>query len=77
MQRKVHALTEESSRTSALRNATLIESLSALETLKALGAENHIQARWKSISAQLAKVTSNIRHRIGLQGHFSSSKFRS
>lgn len=63
VKRQVHALTEQSSRTTALRNATLIESLSALETLKALGAENHIQARWESISAQLAKVTSSIRHK--------------
>ena len=63
VKRQVHALTEQSSRTTALRNATLIESLSALETLKALGAENHIQARWESISAQLAKVSSSIRHK--------------
>jgi len=63
VKRQVHALTEQSSRTTALRNATLIESLSALETLKALGAENHIQSRWEVISAQLAKVTSTIRHK--------------
>lgn len=63
VQRQVHLLTEQSSRTSALRNATLIESLSALETLKAMGAENHVQARWESISAQLAKVTSSIRYK--------------
>lgn len=63
VQRQVHALTEQSSRTAALRNATLIESLSALETLKALGAESHVQARWEAISAQLAKVSSSIRHK--------------
>lgn len=63
VKREVHALTEQSSRTTALRNSTLIESLSALETLKALGAENHIQARWEAISAQLAKVSSSIRHK--------------
>jgi len=63
VQRQVHALTEQSSRTTSLRNATLIESLSALETLKALGAENHIQAKWEGISTQLAKVTSTIRQK--------------
>ena len=63
VKRQIHALTEQSSRTTALRNATLIESLSALETLKALGAESHIQKRWESISTQLAKVTSSIRHK--------------
>jgi len=76
VQRRVHGLTEESSRTTALRNAILIESLSALETLKALGAENHIQAKWESVSAQLAKVTTNIRHKThaatGLVGAMSS-----
>ena len=63
VKRQVHALTEQSYRTSALKNSTLIESLSALETLKALGAENHIQARWEAISAQLAKVSASIRHK--------------
>ena len=63
IQKQVHALTEQTFRTTALRNSTLIESLSALETLKALGAENHIQARWEGISAQLAKVSSSIRHK--------------
>lgn len=63
VQRKVHALTEQSSRVTSLRNATLIESLSALETLKALGAENHIQAKWESISNQLAKVSSTIKQK--------------
>jgi ATP-binding cassette subfamily C protein LapB len=63
VQRQVHALTEQSSRVTSLRNATLIESLSALETLKALGAENHIQAKWESISTQLAKVSSTIKQK--------------
>lgn len=63
IQKQVHALTEQTFRTTALRNSTLIESLSALETLKALGAENHIQTRWEGISAQLAKVSSSIRHK--------------
>lgn len=63
IKRQVHALTEQTYRTTALRNSTLIESLSALETLKSLGAENYIQTRWESISAQLAKVSSSVRHK--------------
>ncbi|MEN9966488.1 MAG: hypothetical protein RL416_645, partial [Pseudomonadota bacterium] len=60
---KVQELAQQSSRTVALRNATLIESLSALETLKALGAESHVQAKWEAISGQLAKITSEMRHK--------------
>jgi len=61
IQKEVHELTEQSMRTAALRNSVLIESLSALETLKTLGAENYIQSRWEAIAAQLAKVTSSTR----------------
>ena len=63
IKRQVHSLTEQTYRTSALKNSTLIESLSALETLKSIGAENHIQAKWESISAQLAKISASIRHK--------------
>lgn len=76
VQREVHALTEQSYRASALRNATLIESLSALETLKTLRAESHIQRRWEAIASQLAKVTASIRLKnhsaTGLVASFSS-----
>jgi len=61
IQKEVHALTEQSQRVAALRNSVLIESLSALETLKTLGAENHIQSKWEAIASQLAKVTSSMR----------------
>jgi ATP-binding cassette subfamily C protein LapB len=63
VKRQVHALTEQSTRTVALKNATLIESLSSLETLKVLGAESHIQSRWESVSAQLAKLNSSVKHK--------------
>ena len=76
VQREVHAMTEQSYRTTALRNATLIESLSALETLKTLRAESHIQRRWEGISAQLAKVSASTRLKnhsaTGLVASFSS-----
>ena len=60
---QVYGLTEQSSRTVALKNATLIESLSSLETLKVLGAESHIQSRWESVSSQLAKLNSSVKHK--------------
>ena len=63
VKRQVHGLTEQSSRTVALKNATLIESLSSLETLKVLGAESHIQSRWESVSTQLAKLNSSVKHK--------------
>ena len=63
IKRQVHGLTEQSSRTVALKNATLIESLSSLETLKVLGAESHIQSRWESVSTQLAKLNSSVKHK--------------
>ena len=76
IQKEVHAMTEQTYRTSALRNATLIESLSALETLKSLGAESRIQKRWENISAQLAKVSASTRLKThsatGLVAAFSS-----
>lgn len=76
VQKEVHALTEQTYRATALRNATLIESLSALETLKTLRAEGHIQRRWESIAAQLAKVSASTRLKnhsaTGLVASFSS-----
>ncbi|MEN9966414.1 MAG: hypothetical protein RL416_571, partial [Pseudomonadota bacterium] len=63
IKQKVQELSQQSSRTVALRNATLIETLSALETLKGLNAESHVQAKWEGISGQLAKITSEMRHK--------------
>ena len=63
IKKQVQELAQQNSRTVALRNATLIESLSSLETLKALSAESHVQAKWEAISAQLAKVSSEMRHK--------------
>ena len=42
-QNKMHELTETTYRASAQRNATLVESLVGLETVKTLGAESQIQ----------------------------------
>ena len=54
---KLRELTETSYRASAMRNATLIESLVGLDTLKAMGAEGHMQRKWEQNTAFLARVS--------------------
>lgn len=58
---KMHELTETTYRASALRNATLVESLVGLEAVKALGAEGTMQRRWESTAAFLARVGAQLR----------------
>ncbi|MDE2342822.1 MAG: type I secretion system permease/ATPase [Betaproteobacteria bacterium] len=57
VQYKLHELSETTYKTGALRNATLVESLAAMETIKALGAEGQVQANWEKTSAFLTKVS--------------------
>jgi ATP-binding cassette, subfamily C, bacterial LapB len=59
--RRLHALAETSYRIAAQRNATLVESLTAAETVKALGAENRIQATWERATANLARINASNR----------------
>ena len=47
IQYKMRELSETTFRAAAMRNATLIESLTALETIKANGAEGLMQAKWE------------------------------
>jgi ATP-binding cassette subfamily C protein LapB len=61
IQHKMHALSESTFRASALRNATLVESLTALETIKAHGAEGQMQQKWEKTAAYLARVGSRLR----------------
>jgi ATP-binding cassette subfamily C protein LapB len=61
IQHKMHELSETTYRASALRNATLIESLTALETIKAHGAEGQMQAKWEKTAAFLARVSGELR----------------
>lgn len=60
-QRKMHALAETTYRGSAQRNATLIESLVGLETIKALGAEGLMQRKWESSVSFLAITGAKLR----------------
>lgn len=61
VQARMHALTETTYRAGAQRNATLVEGLVGLETLKALGAEARIQTRWERSAALLSRVGSQLR----------------
>lgn len=61
LQHRLHQLSESTWRASAQRNATLIESLTGLETIKAQGAEGAIQAKWERANTFLARI--NVRMR--------------
>ena len=61
IQDKLHALAESTYRASAMRNATLVESLTGIETIKSQGAENVIQARWEKTNVFLAGTTVKMR----------------
>ncbi len=61
LQHRLHELSQATWQAGAQRNATLIESLSCIETIKAQGAESVIQARWERANAHIAAV--NVRMR--------------
>jgi ATP-binding cassette subfamily C protein LapB len=57
----MHELSETTYRASALRNAALIESLTALETIKTQGAEGVVQNKWEQTTAFLARTNAQVR----------------
>lgn len=61
LQHKMHALSESTYRAGALRNATLIESLTALETIKTQGAEGLMQSKWEKTVSYVAGVNNQMR----------------
>jgi ATP-binding cassette, subfamily C, bacterial LapB len=61
LQHRLHELSETTYRAAAQRNATLIESLTGIETIKAQGAEGAIQAKWERTNTFLARI--NVRMR--------------
>lgn len=61
VQTKMHELSETMYRASALRNATLIESLVSLETVKALGIEGTMQRKWEHSAIYLSEVGSKLK----------------
>lgn len=61
VQTKMHDLSETMYRAGAMRNATLIESLVGLETIKALGIEGKMQRKWEHNARYLTEVGSKLR----------------
>ncbi|MDT0499606.1 MULTISPECIES: type I secretion system permease/ATPase [unclassified Halomonas] len=60
-QGKLHELSETTWRASAQRNATLVESVSQLETVKTLRAESRIQSTWEKATAYLSRTGAQLR----------------
>lgn len=61
LQYKMHALSETTYRAAALRHATLIESLTALETIKTQGAEGVMQSKWEKTVSYVARINNQMR----------------
>ena len=61
LQHKMQALAETTYRAGALRNATLIESLTALETIKTQGAEGVMQSKWEKSVAFVSRINIQMR----------------
>jgi ATP-binding cassette subfamily C protein LapB len=61
LQQRLQAMAQTTYKASAQRNATLIEALTGLETIKSQGAEGLIQARWEHTNAFLAATQVRMR----------------
>jgi ATP-binding cassette subfamily C protein LapB len=60
-QARLHELSETTYQAGALRNATLIESLTGIETIKSQGAEGMVQAKWERTNLFLARTNVKMR----------------
>jgi len=61
IRRRLRALAESAYRSAGLRSAGLIESLTGLETIKAVGAEGRMQSAWEETTAFLSQVSVQLR----------------
>lgn len=61
VQSRMHQLAETSHRAGAQRNATLVESLVGIESIKALGAESAVQRKWEESATLLARISGQLR----------------
>ncbi|WP_420464450.1 type I secretion system permease/ATPase [Panacagrimonas sp.] len=61
MQAPLRALSETTYRAGSLRNATLVESLVGLETVKSIGAEGVMQRKWEESATYLARISTRLR----------------
>lgn len=60
-QGKLHDLSETTLKVGAQRNATLVESVSQLETVKALRGESRVQGQWEQASAFLSRTGAQLK----------------
>ena len=74
-QQRLHELSETTYKASAQRNATLIESLTGIETIKSQGAESVIQSKWERANVFLART--NVKMRALSSGAMYSTNFLS
>lgn len=61
IQGSMRDLAETTNRASALKNATLVESLVGMETVKSQGAEAHVQKRWERSVSFLEHTNTDLR----------------
>jgi ATP-binding cassette subfamily C protein LapB len=61
VQARLHDLSQTSYRAGTQRNATLVEGLVGVETLKAMGAESSVQRKWESSTALLARIGTQLK----------------
>lgn len=61
VQAKMKELVDVTQRASSLRNATLVESLSGIETIKFTTAESSFQRKWEQATVFLAKTSSKLK----------------
>jgi ATP-binding cassette subfamily C protein LapB len=71
-QSRVQDLAQTTLRATAQRHALLVESLAALETVKALGAEGYQQGRWEQATLFLAQVGARLKLLTAGSGHFAA-----
>ncbi len=60
-QQKMQGLAEASMRAGAMRNATLVESLSGLENVKSFNAESRVQSVWEEATIFLSRTAAKMR----------------
>ena len=61
LQARLHGLSQTTYQAAALRNATLIESLTGIETIRSQGAVGVTQAKWERANSFLASATVKMR----------------
>ncbi|QOL49118.1 type I secretion system permease/ATPase [Massilia litorea] len=72
LQAPLARLVQTSSRLAAQRQATLVESLVGLETIKVMGAEGAVQRKWEQLIGQLGKLALRSRFLSACAVNFSS-----